>query len=104
MAKKDKTARSRKAAGKSKPAAKPANKAANKAAASPDAPKPIAAKPRKPRRTPRQRRADAHDNEMLNVVIGVMVLIAVALGVYYYQLTDHERVSASYPPAAMQKK
>jgi hypothetical protein len=31
-------------------------------------------------------------------------MIIVALGVYYYQLSSHETVSASNPPAAMEQK
>jgi hypothetical protein len=34
----------------------------------------------------------------------VVVLITVALGVYYYQLGSHGSVSASKPPAAMETK
>jgi hypothetical protein len=62
-----------------------------------------AAMARTPRKTPQQRRAAANDNEMLNVVIGVMVLIMVALGVYYYQLSSHETVAASNPLVTMGK-
>ncbi len=104
MAKKRKTARSRKPASRPKSAPKAETKAETKAATKPDVAKPVAAKARTPRQTLRQRRAAAHDNETLNIVIGVLVLIAVALGVYYYQLSSHESVSASNPPAAMGKK
>ncbi len=97
MAKKRKTSRNRKA---SRP--KPAAKAG---VAKPDMAKSVAAKARNPRQTPRQRRAAAaNDNERLNVVFAVLVLIVVALGVYYYQLSSHESVSASNTPLAMEKK
>jgi len=95
MAKKRKTSPRRTA---SKP------KSATKSTTKPDVAKPAATKASTPRKPPRRPHAAAKDDEMLNIILVVVVLITVALGVYYYQLGSHESVSASNPPAAMEQK